>query len=222
MVTAQRVKADEGLPTGPRRFECLQQLGAMIDAKTIVVTSIGGVRVEWHAVRPSPLNYNVHNLGLASSVALGMAVALPERDVICLDGDASALANLGGLVTAGYVGASNLVHIVFDNRSHESCGGIPTATSSRANLHEMACGAGLLSRQVHTVDEFAVAFGDIRGRGGFIHCIVKSAVEPGVGAVPYDFTELKFRFMRALPEAVSMLEVPPPSHMVASGTEGDK
>ena len=124
MVTAQRVKADEGLPTGPRRFECLQQLGAMIDAKTIVVTSIGGVRVEWHAVRPSPLNYNVHNLGLASSVALGMAVALPERDVICLDGDASALANLCALMLdlelfdAAVVAASRAVRIKPDSMSY--------------------------------------------------------------------------------------------------------
>jgi thiamine pyrophosphate-dependent acetolactate synthase large subunit-like protein len=198
-------------------MECLRELARVIDDEVIVVTSLGGVRVEWHTVRPSSLNFNVHNLGLASSVALGMAVSLPHRRVVCLDGDASLLFNLGSLATAAFAGASNLVHIVFDNASHESCGGIPTATSAVTDLGAIAAGAGRASWSAATMDEFAEALASAweLGEGAFIHCITTSVVEPDTLPVPYDHVEMKHRLMRALPEAQELIALPPPMHVTA-------
>jgi thiamine pyrophosphate-dependent acetolactate synthase large subunit-like protein len=198
-------------------MDCLRQLARVVDDDVIVVTSLGGVRVEWHTLRPSPLNFNVHNLGLASSVALGVAVSLPDRRVVCLDGDASLLFNLGSLATVAFAGVTNLVHIVFDNASHESCGGVPTATSLTTDLATIAAGAGRPTWSASTLDEFTAALEELWAfdTGGFLHCITMSVIEEETVPVPYDHVEMKHRFMRALPEAQDLVALPPPMHVVA-------
>ena len=47
--------------------------------------------------------------------------------------------NLGSLVTIGSLKPKNLVHVVFDNNSHESTGGQPT-NSSKISLEKIAKG----------------------------------------------------------------------------------
>jgi len=81
-----------------KRFECLSAIAPYFQDE-LVVTNLGGVRHEWYALRPHPGNYHLHNLGLASSVGLGLALALPHRKVIVFDGDGSLLLNLGSLAT---------------------------------------------------------------------------------------------------------------------------
>ena len=60
-----------------------------------------------------------------------------EEKVQVLDGDGNILMNLGSLVTIGSLKPKNLVHIVFDNNSHESTGNQPT-NSSQINLAKIA------------------------------------------------------------------------------------
>ena len=48
-----------------KRYDCLEALLPLVDDDDLVVTNLGGVRVEWHALRPSCGNYNVFTLGLA-------------------------------------------------------------------------------------------------------------------------------------------------------------
>ena len=62
----------------------------------IVVTIMGAVAAELYTLghRPS-FFYLEHAMGLASSMGLGIALALPEQKVIVLDGDGSLLMNLG-------------------------------------------------------------------------------------------------------------------------------
>ena len=54
-------------------------------------------------------------MGHAADFALGIALAQPERTVVCLNGDGSMLMTLGTLVTAASVQATNLVLFVIDN-----------------------------------------------------------------------------------------------------------
>lgn len=70
---------------------------------------------------------NVGSMGHASSVALGMALACPERQVICFDGDAAAIMHMGSFTTDGKVQPPNLMHIILNNGMHESVGGQPSA-----------------------------------------------------------------------------------------------
>jgi thiamine pyrophosphate-dependent acetolactate synthase large subunit-like protein len=70
--------------------------------------------------------YMIGSMGLASSIGLGVAIKNPKKLVYVFDGDGNILMNLGSLVTIGSLRPKNLIHIVFDNHSHESTGGQPT------------------------------------------------------------------------------------------------
>lgn len=69
-------------------------------------------------------------MGHTSSIALGVALGQPNRRVICLDGDGSALMHLGALPIIGSVRPRNLVHVLLNNAAHESVGGQPTVAGA--------------------------------------------------------------------------------------------
>jgi len=73
--------------------------------------------------------YMIGSMGLASSIGLGVALKNPKVKVFIFDGDGNILMNLGSLTTIGSLQPKNLVHIIFDNNSHESTGGQPTHTN---------------------------------------------------------------------------------------------
>ena len=73
--------------------------------------------------------YMIGSMGLASSIGLGVALKNPRKKIFIFDGDGNILMNLGSLVTIGNLQPKNLVHIIFDNSSHESTGGQPTASN---------------------------------------------------------------------------------------------
>ena len=81
--------------------------------------------------------YMIGSMGLASSIGLGIALKNPTKKVFVFDGDGNILMNLGSLVTIGSLKPKNLVHVVFDNNSHESTGDQPTS-SSQINLAKIA------------------------------------------------------------------------------------
>lgn len=70
---------------------------------------------------------NVGSMGHVSSVALGMAIACPERKIVVFDGDAAAVMHMGSLATIGRYQPKNLIHIVLNNGVNESVGGQPSA-----------------------------------------------------------------------------------------------
>ena len=73
--------------------------------------------------------YMIGSMGLASSIGLGVALKNPKVKVYIFDGDGNILMNLGSLTTIGSLQPRNLIHIIFDNNSHESTGGQPTHTN---------------------------------------------------------------------------------------------
>ena len=74
--------------------------------------------------------YMIGSMGLASSIGLGVAIKNPQKQIFVFDGDGNILMNLGSLVTIGSLKPKNLIHIIFDNASHESTGGQPTNSKS--------------------------------------------------------------------------------------------
>jgi sulfopyruvate decarboxylase subunit beta len=110
----------------------------------IVVTIMGAVAVELYSLgHRDNFFYLQHAMGLASSMGLGIALSLPEQQVIVIDGDGSLLMNLGTLSTMARYQPNNLLHIVFDNESLVSVGGFPTATSSGTDLAGIARASGI-------------------------------------------------------------------------------
>lgn len=112
--------------------------------RRIVVTIMGAVAAELYTLgHRHNFFYLEHAMGLASSMGLGIALALPDQQVVVLDGDGSLLMNLGTLSTLARYKPGNLLHIVFDNESLLSVGGFPTATSTGTDLAGIARAAGV-------------------------------------------------------------------------------
>jgi len=68
-------------------------------------------------------------MGHCSSIALGIAIAKPDRKVVCIDGDGALIMHMGSLSTVGKLKPKNFYHILMNNQVHESVGG--QATSAR-------------------------------------------------------------------------------------------
>jgi len=197
-----------------KRFDCLGIIaGAATDA--LVVTSAGAVTLEWNALRPSDGNFRVRTLGLCSSIALGMALGLPQRKVIALDGDGSLLMNLCSLPTIARMHPKNLADIVFDNEVYEASGSKQTATAAGTDLVGMGRAAGI--RQAlwtHSVDEFArVATEALNGHELFFIGAKVTTERTEVPPYPMDEVENKYRFIRHVEktEKIAILKTNLPS-----------
>jgi phosphonopyruvate decarboxylase len=93
---------------------------------------------------PHPLNMRVAPLmGGASSIGLGLALALPGKRVLVLDGDGSLAMQLGTVLTISEAAPENLYHFVFHNGVlYEGGGRLPIAGSGMADLAGIARSAG--------------------------------------------------------------------------------
>jgi sulfopyruvate decarboxylase subunit beta len=180
-----------------KRYDCLRAIAPRFRDE-LVITNLGAVRHEWQALRPHHGNYHLQNLGLTSSMALGLALALPHRKVVAFDGDGSLLLNLGGLATIANQHPRNLVHVVFDNECYESSRGAPTATAGQTDLAAVARGCGIGNvMTAKTIGEFEEGFD--RAVKSADLCFILAKVEPGAGdvpAAPLDSQENKYLFVR--------------------------
>jgi len=188
-----------------KRYDCLKAIAPHF-IEELVVTNLGAVRHEWQAVRPHPGNYHLQNLGLTSSMALGLALALPHRKVVAFDGDGSLLLNLGSLATIANQHPKNLIHVVFDNECYESSRGAPTATAGQADLAAIARGAGFANvATANTVAEFEQAF--LRALKSHDLCFILAKVTVGAGDVPaaaLDSAENKYLFVRYIEKSENL------------------
>ncbi len=71
----------------------------------------------------------VGSMGHASSIALGVALNKPDRKIWCIDGDGAVLMHMGSMAVLGSNKPSNMVHVIINNGSHETVGGMPTVAS---------------------------------------------------------------------------------------------
>jgi phosphonopyruvate decarboxylase/sulfopyruvate decarboxylase subunit beta len=93
--------------------------------------------------------YMIGSMGLASSIALGVALNRPDRRVVVFDGDGNVLMNLGSLALIGATQPPNLLHVVFDNEAYGSTGNQRTI-SAQVELAEIARASGY--KRVQRVD----------------------------------------------------------------------
>src|SRR3954454_6627816 len=129
-----------------RRKDAIAALVAQ-SAGALTVTTEQAIGA-WRAAVPEPANEIPDHLdvvgcmGSASTIALGIALARPERKVIIVDGDGSLLMQLGSLVTIAGAAPPNLYHFVFENGVYETSGSQPLPAEGRFDMSEMARGAG--------------------------------------------------------------------------------
>jgi len=83
----------------------------------------------------------VGSMGHSSTIALGIAYNKPNTKIWCIDGDGAALMHMGSMGIIGSSAPKNYVHILINNGSHESVGGMPTvALDMDFVLIAKACG----------------------------------------------------------------------------------
>lgn len=109
----------------------------------IVVSTMSLVRA-WGRLSKHELDFAFADsaMGHAQSFALGLALAQPQRRVICLNGDGSMLMSLGSLVTIAQGRARNFILFVAQNNTYEVTGNqnIPGAGAVEFHKIALACG----------------------------------------------------------------------------------
>ncbi|EKF40748.1 hypothetical protein NA8A_19123 [Nitratireductor indicus C115] len=127
------------------RSALTRRLVAKLKNDEAVIGGIGNSNFDLWASGQRPQNfYMLGSMGLASSIALGVAVAQPKRQVFALDGDGSILMQLGSFGTVATVAPDNLCIVIWDNSLYQITGSQKTLTSTGVDLVGVAQGAGLM------------------------------------------------------------------------------
>ena len=126
------------------RADITRRLVARLKNEEAVIGGIGHTNFDLWASGQRPQNfYMLGSMGLAPSIALGVALAQPSRKVFCLEGDGSILMHLGSLATIAMMAPPNLFIILIDNGVYQITGSQPTHTSHGTDLVAIAAGAGI-------------------------------------------------------------------------------
>ena len=134
----------------------------------IVVTTMGATR-PWGRISDSDLDFASADsaMGHAADLALGIALARPDRTVVCLNGDGSMLMTLGTLATVVGSEVTNYVLFIMDNGGFEITGHQCVAASGHIDYAEMAHAAGFTK---------ALAFSDARS---YAESVEEILTQPG-------------------------------------------
>ena len=114
------------------REEAIQTVAAALGDKDCIVSTTGMISRELFEYRTT-MNQGherdfltVGSMGHASQIALGIALAQPERRIWCFDGDGAAIMHMGSMAIVASKAPKNYIHVVFNNGAHDSVGGQPT------------------------------------------------------------------------------------------------
>lgn len=194
------------------RYQALKVLAARLKDELCIV-SLGGIVNEWCNARPEPRGANLYlmALGCHMPLALGVALGLPHRKVLCLDTDGSVLMNTGVLATLANRRPKNLSVFVFDNGMYECNGGMPSHTSGHFDIAGMALGAGIPeARTVRTEGEMREAVDEALAtdRHHFIVAKIEPGTEKGLPDKLTDGIEDKYLFVRYVERSENVAVLP--------------
>jgi sulfopyruvate decarboxylase subunit beta len=185
----------------PTRADYYKALAASLPPQALVVTSLGNASYLWATLHDAPENFYFEDaMGLALPLALGLAIAQPDRPVIVVEGDGGLLMHMGALVTVGAVNPANLTVLIIQNGVHAASGG-QALTNAALDLAQLAKSAGISSSENITEPEkLAARMRASTSRGG-AECLVL-ATEPDLEVVPppviLDPVMTKHRLMAAI------------------------
>ena len=182
------------------RFTLTQRLVAKLKREEAVVGGIGNTNFDLWAVGQRPQNfYMLGSMGLAIPIALGVALAQPQRHIVALEGDGSLLMQLGCLTTIAALAQKNLTMVIMDNGLYQITGAQPTPAASIADFVAIARGAGI-AKSAWAADEedFDRLFDTALAEGGPTFIAARIDDKPGVGTTDRDPPQIRDRFMRGL------------------------
>jgi thiamine pyrophosphate-dependent acetolactate synthase large subunit-like protein len=139
------------------------------------------------------------SMGLAFPIALGVALAQPNRRVFALEGDGSLLMQLGCLSTIATLKPSNLTMIVMDNGIYQITGAQPTPAANVTDLVAVAIGSGL-ANSVWAADEEDFERLIDRSLTASEPTLIAVRIDdkPGTGTTRRDPVQIRERFMLGL------------------------
>ncbi len=154
--------------------ELLEPL-ARLRGDAVVVTCMGVTR-PWGRYSNSDLDFASADsaMGHTADLALGIALACPERRVLCLNGDGSMLMTLGTLATAVQAAAKNYVLLVVQNDTYEITGNQSVPGAGRIDFAMLARGAGF--SRIYSFDDagvYAASLPEMLSVEGPVFAVVK-------------------------------------------------
>jgi thiamine pyrophosphate-dependent acetolactate synthase large subunit-like protein len=182
------------------RFELTKRLVAQLKRDEAVIGGIGNANFDLWAAGQRPQNfYMLGSMGLAIPIALGVAIAQPQRHVIALEGDGSLLMQLGCLATVAERAPKNLTIVVWDNGIYQITGSQPTASAAAADLVAIARGAGIANSAwaADEADFDRLASSALKGEGPSV-IAARIDNKPAVATTDRDPVQIRERFMRGL------------------------
>ena len=193
-----------------KKPECIKLLDKKLDQNVLVVTPTGKTYMYWEATgREAQISQL--NLGLCTPAGLGLALALPHRKVVVLDGDGNLLFNLASLADVAVQNPGNLIDIVFDNECYQSCDSFPSVTSKGVDLEILAKGCGIKNAvTVRELKQFENALDQALAGNELFFIIAK--VEPGEDLVTLprqEGRENKYRFVRHIEKTENIRVINP-------------
>ena len=182
------------------RTALTQRLVQHLKHEEAVIGGIGNANFDLFAAGHRPQNfYMLGSMGLACPIALGVALAQPERGVIALEGDGSILMSLGCLATIANVKPRNLTIVIWDNGIYQITGKQPAATGGVTDIVAVARGAGLANSEwVRDEAHFDKLLDRRFDDGGPVLLAVKIDDQPGKGQTVRDPALIRNRFMKGL------------------------
>jgi thiamine pyrophosphate-dependent acetolactate synthase large subunit-like protein len=182
------------------RFDLTTRLVARLHKEEAVIGGIGNTNFDLWASGRRPQNfYMLGSMGLACPIAIGVALAQPQRRVIALEGDGSILMQLGSLGTIAMLGLKNLVIVIMDNGAHQITGGQPTLTAHGTDVVAIARGAGLVqSAWAEDEKDFEQRIQRALAEDGPWLIAARIDAKPPAVETERDPAQIRDRFMRGL------------------------
>ena len=163
--------------------ECLQVLASQRTDEIVVTTM--GMAVPWAKISAHPLDFaSVGSaMGHAADLALGIALAKPDKKVVVLNGDGSMLMCLGTLatITGLKTPPTNYLLFVCDNGTYEVTGNQPVPINPQFNWTTIASGTGFQNvYEFDDIDTFETDLPKIWNQEGptFVNLKIVEASEP--------------------------------------------
>lgn len=185
------------------REQALKIILSLLNEKDITVSTTGYTSRELFELREFNKQghekdfLTVGSMGHSSSIALGIALEKPNRNVYCFDGDGALIMHMGALSVIGQLKPKNFKHIVFNNFAHDSVGGQPTA-SSNIDIPAIAKANGYVDAfSAETKDEIIDKFNQIKNMNGpvLLEIKVNKGARKGLGRPTRTSIENKEDFM---------------------------
>jgi len=118
----------------------------------------------------------VGSMGHCSSIALGVALQKPDKKIWCIDGDGAAIMHIGAMAVIGNISPDNLIHILINNKAHESVGGIPTAANTLDFLQiAQNCGYKYV-KSVNDMEELEICLKEAKNKDELSFIEVKTRI----------------------------------------------